>query len=297
MKVGMVVRRVWEKDGELWAERSETWDLEKYGASGTRRDIHIFDLDYGLQPGRYTLSLDIDGVPQEFSEGIGTGEQQTTTKAGFWIVKSDIQGPVTSPDKAYSIFVLWGGRISVEDPDGNFRDLIVTNEIASLTWFPDSFHLVYGDRDRTGQVSLDQDLGITHQLWILDIVTGERHRIGSPEENYHHPVISPDGHFIGVLSGPTFQEDCQASPELVFLELDEDFQKTATYPLSAFSGLPPAESAGAGVTPIDPARAGYWEDEIIFVASLQWICAENRNETDGIYLLNLQKKQAERLRE
>jgi hypothetical protein len=51
------------------------------------------------------------------------------------------------------------------------------------------------------------------------------------------------------------------------------------------------------IIPNDPTRPGYWEDEYKFISYLRWICADNSNQNDGLYLLNLEKRQAERLLE
>ncbi len=290
MNVGMVVHRIWEKDGELWSDRYETWDLPKYGAEGVKKDTFIYDFDYGLQAGEYTFSLDINGVRQTFGEG-----EAAQPSVRFWVIKGEIQAPIVSPNRTYSISIQGGGRLIIRDPDGNFRDLVVTNEISFIVWFPDNRHIAYADRDRTKQIDLNSDLGITHQLWILDVVTGERYIIGTADENFHHPLISPNGHYLAVLSGNTFNEGCHASPLLMFIELDQELHRKAFYEVNGFSGLPFSSRTDVSIYPNDPQRTGSWEDENTFVTYLRWTCIENDNQTDGIYLLRLDKMQAQRL--
>ncbi len=291
MNVAMIIHRIWEKDGELWSERFETWDLPKYGAEGIKKDTFIYDFDYGLQPGEYSFSLDINGVRQTFGEG-----EAAQTNVKFWVVPAEISGSIISPNRSYSISIQWGGRLIIKDPDGNYRDLVVTNEISFLSWFPDNRHIVYADRDRTKQVDLNSDLGITHQLWVLDVVTGERYMIGSAEENFHHPLISPDGRYIAVLGGNTYKDGCQASPSLKFINLNQELHRKAVYELKGFSGLPFSNRTEVSIYPNDPARTGSWEDENTFVTYLRWTCAENKDQNDGFYLLKLDKMQSERLK-
>jgi len=61
---GMVIRRDWYLDGELWITREEPWSFAKYGPSGTVTDVSIHDLENGLDSGHYELRLYIDNVPQ-----------------------------------------------------------------------------------------------------------------------------------------------------------------------------------------------------------------------------------------
>lgn len=61
------IRRIWIRDNLIWITREETWDWEKYGASGTIRDLSIFDFEgSGLQPAEYRLQLYLnDDLQQE----------------------------------------------------------------------------------------------------------------------------------------------------------------------------------------------------------------------------------------
>jgi hypothetical protein len=60
------IRRIWIRDDLIWLARDEKWDWEKYGASGTVRDLSIFDYEgSGLQPGSYKLQLYLNDTLQE----------------------------------------------------------------------------------------------------------------------------------------------------------------------------------------------------------------------------------------
>jgi hypothetical protein len=290
MNVGMIVHREWKKDEELWSDRYETWDFPRYGAEGTKKDTFIYDFDYGLQPGHYSFSLEINGVMQPFASG-----DEVLPSVSFWVIKGEINTPILSPNRAYSLSIQWGGRLIIRDPDGNFRDLVVTNEIPYIAWFPDNRHIIYADRDRTKQLGLFGDIGITHQLWILDVITGERYMIGSADENFHHPLLSLDGQYIAVMSGSNHKDACQASPLLVFIELDQELHRKAVYQLKDFAGLPYAGRTDVSIYLNDPQRTGSWEDAITFTTYLRWTCIEEQDQTDGFYLLKLDKLQASRL--
>ncbi|MEP6896435.1 MAG: hypothetical protein ABI986_12575, partial [Chloroflexota bacterium] len=70
MKVGMTVKREWFLNGHEWLTREEPWDFAKYGASGTLRDISIFDHTIGLDSGAYQSRLYVDNVVQPIGNSI-----------------------------------------------------------------------------------------------------------------------------------------------------------------------------------------------------------------------------------
>ncbi len=60
------IRRIWIRDGLIWLPRVETWDWDKYGASGTVRDLSIFDFEgTGLRSATYQLQLYLNDELQE----------------------------------------------------------------------------------------------------------------------------------------------------------------------------------------------------------------------------------------
>jgi hypothetical protein len=292
MRDGLTVRRVWYLNGQEWILRDEPWDFAKYGASGTIQDVCIFDENTGLQAGQYDLALLVNGVPQDVGAGPSFQDRET-----FWIFNSDVNSPVVSPNGSRTALVRAGGRLDVNFATGIERELVITQEISSLDWFPDNRSLLYTERDRSRQVNPNQDLGITHKLWVLDTETSERHLISVAGENFHNPQISPDGRYIAVLSGATFTNGCNSSPTLAIIQLDSDMKRRAVFQLSDFSGLPAVIGSSTGgpasnIFPTNPKNPGKWEDNQQFVTGLWWSCLNQENTPNGLYLLNLANMEA-----
>ena len=290
MKVGLIVRRVWYLNGIEWIVREEPWDFTRYGSDGTIRDVSIFEEEIGMQAGEYALTIFIDGVPQDLGQGTIFQE-----RASFWIFESDIRASIASPNKYYTAIVNRGGHLLIEDPNGKLRELVITQEISDLAWFPDNRHIVFTDRDRTKQVNEVENIGIAHKLWVLDIDTGERHLIGTTDENFHSPLISPGGRFVAVLAGPTYKEACQASPTLAVLELDTEFRRQAVYVIDDFSGFTYSEPGRYLIYPFNTTTPGNWDSETRLIISLWWSCLDVPQKPDGVYLLDLERKSAKRI--
>ncbi|PJF39142.1 MAG: hypothetical protein CUN55_15190, partial [Phototrophicales bacterium] len=73
------MRRVWSRDGVVVAERTELWDFNKYGTSGTVRDISIYDRTNGLASGTWTVSVEIVGQPSSNARTSAQFTIQATT--------------------------------------------------------------------------------------------------------------------------------------------------------------------------------------------------------------------------
>jgi len=290
MNEGLIIRRVWYLNGIEWIAREEPWDLTRYGSTGTIRDVSIFDEEIGLQAGEYALTIFIDGVPQDLGQGTTFQE-----RASFWIFEPDIRAPIASPNKYYTAIVNRGGHLLIEDPNGKLSELVITQEISDLAWFPDNRHIVFSDRDRSKQVNEVENIGITHKLWVLDIDTGERHLIGTTDENYHSPLISPGGRYVAVLAGATYKEGCQASPTLAILELDAEFRRQAVYVIDDFSGFAYSEPGRYLIYPFDTTNPGNWDSETRLIIGLWWSCLDVSPIPDGVYLLDLERKSARRI--
>jgi hypothetical protein len=61
--VGAQVRRVWRRNEQIFVDRTEVWDFEKYGTSGTVTDVSIFDEISGLSNGSYQVEISLVGQP------------------------------------------------------------------------------------------------------------------------------------------------------------------------------------------------------------------------------------------
>lgn len=67
MQAGDRIRRIWFRNEQIWLTREEYWNWDLYQASGSVRDISIFDNEgSGLEPGAYRLQLYVnDNLQQE----------------------------------------------------------------------------------------------------------------------------------------------------------------------------------------------------------------------------------------
>lgn len=289
MREGMVVRRAWTRDNEEWIVREEPWPYNKYGSAGTVRDIFVFEEESGLTRGEYSLTLSIDGVVQS----LDTEPDQPISNA-FWIVAPEVTYPLASPDKSHTAYVRSGNVLVIEYPNGEFRELDQVQEIAALVWFPDGINLLYVERDRNNQIEPDNDAGVTHRLFIINIDSLEKNIIGTIGENFHSPVISPNGEYISVLSGSQSREACIGSPGLAIIELDQELRRQAVIPLSAFSGLefPDDNPSTIILSAANPTRQ--WQNATQLLVELQWICKPAGQNPDGLYLLDIPNKSAEK---
>jgi hypothetical protein len=290
MREGMQVKRVWKLNDEEWIEREEPWPFNRYGMEGTIRDIYIFDDEIGIEAGKYSLSLYIDGVLQDLDADVGIQGE-----AFFYVIQSDIDAPAPSPDKSHTAFVEFGGKLMMEEPDGRIWEMADTQEIANIAWFPDNRYLLFTERDRTHQMQVDSDNGITHRIFIIDTDTGEQTILGTSGENFHHPVISPSGEFISVLSGNTVRGNCTGTPNLAFIELDPELRRQAIYTIDSFAGLEFQSSNPDSVIPNINNNEGIWESNTKFSVYLEWVCGPSGGNLDGIYIFDLDQMNAERL--
>lgn len=290
MQDGMVVRREWLRDGQSWIVREDPWDMQKYGTSGTVRDIAIFDDNIGLQAGEYTLILSIDGIVQNVGDNIFIQE-----KGVFWIFAPEVREQVVSPNGNRIAYVRNGGRLIVEYDDGRVREMAIADEISSISWFPNNRHLIYAERDRTDQVSPTEDWGIAHKLWILDVETGERLLTSTSGENFHHPVISPNGRYIAALAGSTFNDRCFSSPSLVVVEFNEEMRRSSVYTVEDFEGIPFLGGDSSGAYPSAHNNPGTWEADDKLLASLWWLCLTTNGTPNGTYLLDISDLRAEKV--
>lgn len=287
MLEGMVVKRVWKLNDEEWIEREEVWPFSRYGKAGTVRDIYIFDDETGIQAGKYSLTLYIDGILQDLDTKAGMQSEVV-----FYVLESEVKFPVTSPDKSHTAFVEFGGILMMEEPDGRVWQMTEVQEIASIDWFPDNSYLLYTERDRTNQTQVDDDTGITHRMFVMDIETGEQAVLGTSGENFHRPSISPGGEYISVLSGNTGRENCIGSPILAIIELDTELRRQAVHTLASFSGLENLNNNFASGIPDLSDWEWIWASETKFAVKLEWICKPSGRNPNGSYHFDLSQMTA-----
>ncbi|MEJ2150032.1 MAG: hypothetical protein P8Z40_11180 [Chloroflexota bacterium] len=173
MSEGDLIRRVWYQDGTVWIEREEAWDMGKYGASGTVRDISIYDYGGGLPPGEYSLELFINGT------------QQDVDPATFSITGGETTGGTDaiaypSPDRSRTAIIQQLGTLVLTQIDGSSRTLAEHGEIIDVEWFPDNETLLYVTLDRGDTPEGDQ--------------RGERRQLVDQPERRH---AARPGHLAG----------------------------------------------------------------------------------------------------
>ena len=232
MRQGMIVKRVWIKDDEVWLEREEPWDFAKYGESGTVTDISIYDRDQGLAEGSYLLQLFIDGNQQNVGEhGI----------PGFVIASTADQEFPGDGDQVAIVRDL--GTLILTDANGQEKVLAQELEIISVQWFPDNKRILYVALDRS-MAPLGPTLEWKWRLWVIVLATGEKYPLSEESEKLHDPALSPQGDIIALVKGTGYGDAGFVDSELVFMYLDASFKRNTTKSFTEFQGIPAGSEDG-----------------------------------------------------
>ena len=214
-----VMRRVWTKNGAEWLVREDPWDAAIYGSMGTIRDVSVFDFEgSGLEYGSYQLTLYLNGDYQ--------------AHATFQIEEESALASSTETQVAW----VQGGNILMLDAwYGSQRELARANEIVELLWLPDARHVLYVDRQlRPDSSGPPWPL---HALWLVDTETGDQHQLSTFNENLHRIGLLPSARYIRTLPGSDFGDACFMDRRLVFVELDDNYQRVALHDLQEFDSL------------------------------------------------------------
>ena len=286
MEPGLLVRREWYKDGKLFLAQEDHWDFSRYGAQGTIADITLHDFEKGLEKGLYSLHLYIAGQDQTLNTLID--------QVSFRIIDVKSPLPTTSPDGTRLALVPDPRSLMIEEGNGLQNRVFVGQEIAGLAWFPDSRNIIVSNRDRTKQEISGTAEGIRDELWIIDTTSGLRIRIATPEENLHMPLVSPDGRYIAAISGTGRFFACKSDLSIVLIELDHDLTRVAIHNLNELPAFSDFQYPPIPVNYPTVPLPGIWQDINRFSLALKFPCSSG--EADGIYLLNLDSWQVERLR-
>lgn len=279
-----VIRREWYRDTELILVQEDLWDYARYGSSGTIADITIHDFENGLKEGFYSLRLFINGQEQTFNA--------LRDQASFRIVDVSLPQPLSSPDGRLTAFVSDPRSLIIQTQDNLQRNIFTGQEIAGFAWFPDSRNIIVSNRDRTKQELNGNPEGIRDELWIIDTTSGLRTRIATPEENFHIPLVSPDGHYIAAVSGTGRVNTCKSDLSIILIELDPYLTRIAVHNLTQFSGFPEINNSPFPVnSPVVP-LPGTWLDASNIQVALKFPCTTG--EADGVYTFNLESWQVER---
>jgi carboxypeptidase family protein len=280
MHAGLKIRREWYWNDQLWLTREEEWDFQKYGAAGTIRDISIYDNETGLNSGTYQLRLYIDSVQQPIGPGINTPIKPWIT---FDIGLDEARQGYASPDFQWSVLVFNGKRIVLQDKSGNSTTITSAREVPYLTWFSDSKHFLFVDRDRSAQKAGTQ-IGIRDDLWIVDVPNGTQRLLYKNDTafyGYAGPMPSPDGKYIASPEGSMFADACSVDSRMIFFELASDFSAVKPIQQSDFSGLPTFNLGW-----VYPKEDGEWETNNQYLVTYNGTCDADQSQL-GPYLFNL----------
>ena len=267
-----ILRREWTKNGEPWLEREEAWDVNRYGSSGTRSDISVYDFEgAGLEPAVYRLTLYLNGLYQ--------------TEAAFEIVLADEPDTLAASTETQVAWVREGKYLMLDAWDGNHRQLAEANHIVELLWLPDARHLLYVDRrDETDPAAAPWP---KHALWLVDTETNEQWQLGTYEENLHRIGLMPEARFIYTTAGSDFADACFMDRQLIFVALDENYQRVAVHNMHDFEGIPTQKGYW-----VFPELDGKWASDHEFDVNITAFCLSETSEEDmgliGRYRLNLE---------
>lgn len=236
MSDGDLIRRVWYLNGQPWLAREEAWNFARYGASGTVRDISIYDYETpgGLQAGEYRVQLFINGVEQIPLDAT----DQVAFSIGAGGAEDDVAFP--SPDLSRTAILQPSGTLLLSDSDGSTRPLAQAGEITDVEWFPDGQHLLYVTFDGGNGSPLDR----MWDMWVVNVDTGQAWQINQPDERLHDPAIVPQGDVIAVVAGTNYGDAGLIDRQLAFVFLTLDLQRSAVVYAAEFQGIPD-DSAGS----------------------------------------------------
>jgi hypothetical protein len=275
MSEGMIVRRDWYHNNVLWITREEPWDFANYGASGTMRDISVYELESGLLSGSYRFELYIDSQPQPIYGGLDWPT--------FTISENEFSAQAVSPNGAWLAFVHNPPLLSIVGPSGTLQDMYAGTEITNLAWLPDSKHLLFVDRDRSQQNPAG--VGIFDDLWIINVETGQSLLLYQDNGPLlKQLVFSPrsDGtYFVAAVEGSGYADACLVDARVVFFEINQEFEASSRYVQEDFTGIP--TEPGMSVYPSDQ---GEWLNTGKFRAPLDFICTTDTT-LKGFYIFDL----------
>jgi len=280
MRAGLTIKREWYLNGEPWLFREEPWDFAKYGAAGIMTDISIYDFEVGLPAGLYEIKVYIDNIVQPIGPNTPGGPG---TFLIFEILRDEFTTDVVSPNSQWSAGVSFGNRLVIRDVTGAPTEIFAGREIPYLSWFPDSQHVLFVDRDRSQQQQ-GTDIGVRDDLWIADVQTGKTNLLYKNESAFRGfggPVTSPDGKYIASLEGSGYGDACFVDSKLIFFEVAGDYKSAKAIKQEKFTGIPASVD---GV--VYPVRDGIWQNNTQYLVTLDGTCSVDKSKI-GPYLFNV----------
>ncbi|MBK8901188.1 MAG: hypothetical protein IPM53_08400 [Anaerolineaceae bacterium] len=276
------VERLWYFNGDLWLERSEPWDMAKYGANGRVEDIYLYDYEPKLRSGDYRLVLKVNGVELASAEHT---------------IPAFTAGPISHPDTVLIAAVQNHKTLVVRQLDGTTAAWESFGDIVDLAWLPGGQYLVYSEQIVVNP-ELPGTLGLRHNLWRHNVTTGLKQLLATTDEDLHSPVVSPDGRHLALYSGTLYGDACFVDANLHIMALTADGQRADLIDLADFSGLPVVDGAmpqpnlfGPGDGPFDPVP-GEWIDDQTLATRLVWYCSQS--DAAGVYALDVDGRTAEK---
>jgi len=285
MRAGLTIKREWYLNGEPWLLREDPWDFEKYGAAGVMPDISIYDLDAGLPSGLYELRVYINNVIQPIGVNTPGGPE---TFIIFEILRDEFTTDVASPNSQWSAGVSFGNRLVIRDATGVPTEIFAGREIPYVSWLPDSQHVLFVDRDRSGQVS-NLLVGVRDELWVADILSREVRSLYKSETTLGSTgglYPSPNGKYIAGIAGTGFGDACFLDSKVIFFEMADDYKSVKAIKQEQFSGIP----NGADKV-VYPVAVGTWESNTQYRVALNGTCGTDPS-LMGLYLFDLSSLKA-----
>ena len=189
-------------------------------------------------------------------------------------------------------------RLVLRRVDGTTASWVSSGDIVSFDWSPSGQAIVYSE-----QVVFDPDmpgrLGLRHNLWVQDVLSGEKWLLANMGENLHTPVVSPDGRRLALLSGTLYGDVCGVDSGLHVMELTEALSRHTlislddfNLPVVEFSTPHPASLNNQGQYNRTP---GLWQDVDTLEAGITWVCGDT--DAYGIYHLHVTDLTAEKVAE
>jgi hypothetical protein len=268
MHAGVNIKREWYLNGKPWLLREEPWDLAKYGEEGVIRDISIFETELSLPSGVYQLKVYIDNVRQPIGR---LTNDQPETWLNFEILPSESILELASPDSQWEAAVLNGNLLIVRDENGTPTELFDGREIPHVAWFPDSQHILFVERDRTGKQE-GTTLGVRDGLWIVEIPDKQTRLVYESDTALGLVgglVISPDGRYVAGSVGSGYGDACVVDTQLIFFEFPSDLMSARPITQKQFSGIPSVPDSV-----VYPAEAGVWQSDGEYLVTLLGTCIE-----------------------
>jgi len=274
------LERLWYFNDALWLERSEAWDMAKYGANGRMQDIFVFDYEPSLAPGHYRVVLKVNGVALASAEHT---------------IPTNTVGPIVEPDSGFTAAVQDHKTLVLRRVDGTTAAWESFGDIVDLAWLPGGQHIIYSEQIVVNP-ELPGTLGLRHNLWRHDVTTGIKQLLSTTDDDLHSPVVSPDGRYLALYSGTLYGDACFVDAHLHIMALTANGERANLFALADFSGLPEVDGAlpqpnlfGPGDGPFDPVP-GEWVDGQTLNTRLVWYCSTS--EAAGVYALDINGRTA-----